>query len=580
MAADEKITVEWIATAKQMLETIQKVDKGLERQEKALQKLTDTGKRGAVEVAGSFNKLEQELKENEAALKKIAIGTKAFADQKAKVDELRASVTKAKGAISTMAQPVGGMTQMLSAGVTKIAALAAGMVSFQAVVSAVVSELEKIKQLKLDAAATTRTFEQALADVGQNIGAEAVPEAKKMILEQAPKLGTTNEGLADLLGVAISAGAKDLKEAMSLVSATLKLTVGDAAKARALVGGTLDVASLGGSTNFEGALGQLLQTQSQVRSTNLSEFSANIGPGLAAATADLSQQKGVSTERAMEMASVISQIIKDQTGSNTATTMRMMFTRMGSFVPERAAKLDDGGTARVSAAEIAAFKALDTFDARLKMMGDVPAIGQQFLETQRESIGKTAIAEIVNRSARAVEFESKAKQNITGIDQAQGFFKGLENVLVGETAQLSAERKAQANIAAAEVTGVRDLEGTVLKIVEDTLAKVNLSGLDKDTGFKIRNRLRADDALGNDPIQSGIESLEEAKRRRMIFGIVPGGGSVSAEDRALIDRQIEALQKLEAAIVNARVAPAVRQPAAQNRVLHPGEKIPPGGLVP
>lgn len=540
--SDEKIEVEWIATAQRMLQTIERVDSRLDKQEKTLQKLADTGKKGAEGVAGSFNKLEEELKQNEAILKKLQIGTKAFSDQKAKVDELRKSLNSAKGELGGLASNTGGMLQQ---GIGKVAALAAGMLSFQAIVSAVVAELEKAKQLKLDAAATTRTFEQALADVGQNIGGGAIPQAKQMILENAPKLGTTNEGLADLLGVAISAGAKDLEEAMALVAATLKLTVGDAQKARALVGGTLDVASLGGSQNFEGALGQLLQTQSQVRSTNLAEFSANIGPGLAAATADLSQQKGVSTERALEMSSVISQIIKDQTGSNTATTMRMMFTRMGAFVPEKEKKLDDGEVTKVSKAQIAAFQALDTFDERLKMMQDVPAIGKQFLETQRESIGKTAIAEIIGKSARAVAFEEKAKQNITSINAAQGFFGDLNKALLGETAQLGAERRAQANIAASEVAGNRDLEGTVIKIVDDAIAKVNLSGLDVETAGTIRNRIRLGEATGANPIDTGITALQEAQQQRRAFGVIPAGGQVSAEDRKLLQDQITVLQGLK-----------------------------------
>lgn len=561
--ADEKIEVEWIATAQRMLQTIERVDSRLDKQEKTLQKLADTGKKGAEGVAGSFNKLEEELKQNEAILKKLQIGTKAFADQKAKVDELRKSLNSAKGELGGVAGNTNGMLQQ---GIGKVAALAAGMLSFQAIVSAVVAELEKAKQLRLDAAATTRTFEQALADVGQNIGGGAIPEAKAMILENAPKLGTTNEGLADLLGVAISAGAKDLQEAMSLVSATLKLTVGDAQKARALVGGTLDVASLGGSQNFEGALGQLLQTQSQVRSTNLSEFAANIGPGLAAATADLSQQKGVSTERALEMSSVISQIIKDQTGSNTATTMRMLFTRMGAFVPEREKKLDDGQVTKVSRDQIAAFQALTTFDERLKMMQDIPAIGAQFLETQRESIGKTAIAEIINKSARAVAFEQKAAQNITSIDAAQGFFGDLQAALQGETAQLGAERRAQANIAASEVAGNRDLEGTVIKIVDDAIAKVNLSGLDVETAGTIRNRIRLGEATGANPIDTGIIALQEAQQRRRAFGIIPAGGQVSPEDRKLLQDQITVLQGLKQLLENQQQQqPQPRQPVQQVR---------------
>ena len=80
--ADEIISVEWIATAQSMLTTIQKIDAKIERQEKMMQKLSDTSKKGADAAAGSFNKLEQELKQNEAALGNLQIGTKAFAEQK------------------------------------------------------------------------------------------------------------------------------------------------------------------------------------------------------------------------------------------------------------------------------------------------------------------------------------------------------------------------------------------------------------------------------------------------------------------------------------------------------------------
>ena len=538
--SDEKIEVEWIATAQQMLSTIQKIDQKMVKQEQLMQKLGDSSKKSAEGAAGSFNKLEKELKDNEAQLKRLAMGTKEFDAQRKKVDMLRSSLKGAKGELTQIGGSTGGLLQ---SSIAKVGALAAGMVGFQQVVTAITAELEKVKTLKLEAAATTRTFEQALADVGQNIGAEAVPEARKMILEEAPKLGVTQEGLANILGVAISAGAKDLKEAMELSAAALKLTVGDANKAVALVGSTLDVASLGGSKNFEGALGQLLQTQSQVRSTNLSEFGANIGPGLAAATSQGTHQEGVSTERAFEMASTISQIIKDQTGANTATTMRQMFIRMDSFVPEKSVKLDDGGTAKVDKKNIDEFKAAKTFDERLELMRKVPAIAQQFLETQRESIGKTAVREIVTGSERAVAFEEKAKQAITPIDQSQEFFKKLENTLVGETATLSAERKSQANLQAAEVTGGRSIAGEVQKIVDDTLAKVDISGMDNDS--RLRNNMIIGEKLGFSPTETGIDTLERAKDRRMLFGAIPIGGAVSQKDKDIIDAQIAVLRAME-----------------------------------
>ena len=55
--AQEQITVEWIAMAQQFITTMQKVDKRLELQEKAMQKLANTSKKGAEDAKGSFNKL-------------------------------------------------------------------------------------------------------------------------------------------------------------------------------------------------------------------------------------------------------------------------------------------------------------------------------------------------------------------------------------------------------------------------------------------------------------------------------------------------------------------------------------------
>lgn len=553
------IEVQWLATTTGMLQAIDKINTRLDKQEKAVVKISESSVKGNNAAVGSYQRLEQELKKNEARLKQLAIGSAEWDKQKKKVDDLRKSVAGAK---TELMKTGDGMNSMLSAGVSKVTQLAAGMIGFQQVVSSIVGELEHVKQLRLESAATTRTFEQALADVGQNIGAGAVPEARQMILEQAPQLGTTQEGLANLLGVAISAGAKDLKEAMSLSAAALKLTVGDAQKALALVGGTLDVASLGGSQNFEGALGQLLQTQAQVRSTNLSEFAANIGPGLAAATANGKNQQGVSTERALEMASVISQIIKDPTGSNTATTMRYLFTRMNAFVPKSKVELDDGGIARVSQKDIEAFDALKTFDERLQMMQRVPEIGQQFLETQRESIGKTAISEIINRSDRAIAFEEKAKKNIDAIDNAQQFFADLTNVLKPETATLTAERRSQANIQRAEVSGDRGSEGQAIKILEDTLSKVDLIGIDRLQRAAYATEVASRTSEGQSPESVALSILERV--------LTPGpagvriAGRVETEsDRALVKEQIAAMKELIAAMKNGR--PGVNLPQQQNK---------------
>lgn len=533
--------------------------------------MKDTGTasvKAARDAEGSFNQLEKELKQNEAALKKMAIGSKEFDQQKMKVDGLRKSLAGAKGELKGVADQSSAIGKAGGDALGDIKSMALQFLTVQAVVQAISSELDHVSKLKLEAAQTQRTFEQAIADVGQNIGAENVAPAKQMIIEQAPKLGVTQEGLANLIGVAISAGAKDLEEAMALSAAALKLTVGDAAKAQALVGGTLDVASLGGSTNFEGALGQILQTQSQVRSTNLAEFAANIGPGLAAATAKGQHMEGMTTERSLEIASVISQVIKDQTGANTATTLRQFVTRLDSFAPEREKKLDDGGTAKVAQKDIDSFKQATTFDERIQMMRSNEALMLQFLETQRESIGKTAVREIISGSDRAVAFEDKAKKNIGSIDDAQSFFKNLVDETGKQTAHLSADRKHAAVIQKAETTGDRATEGQVQKLVQETIDKMNLSGIDKETQGTIRNRLRIGAAQGENPIDTGITALEEAKGQRKLFGVIPAGGDVSEADKQTADETIGILREMKANLVSLNADEAmVVQPVKQQPVV-------------
>jgi hypothetical protein len=532
-----------------------KLEAKIEALEAAMKDTGIASVKAARDAEGSFNQLEKELKQNEAALRKLALGSKEFDLQKVKVDGLRKSLAGAKGELKGVADQQGAIGKAGSDALGDIKSMAMQFLTVQTVVQAISFELEHISKMRIEAAATQRTFEQALADIGQNVGAENIAPAKQMILDNAPQLGVTQEGLANIMGVAISAGAKDLQEAMSVSAAALKLTVGDAQKAQTLVGASLDVASLGGSQNFEGAIGQLLQVQSQVRSTNLSEFAANIGSGLAAATAGGANVQGMSTERAFEVSSVISQVIKDQTGANTATALRQLVSKMDVFVPEAEKTLKDGSTATVSQAEIEALKGAKTFDDRMAVIQNSEGLQGQFLDSIEESIGKVAIREIVTQSDRAVAMEEKAKTNITGIDEAQGAYANLTDEIGNQTALLTADRRHAAVIQKAEVTGGRAEAGQVQEMVQKTIDKMNLSGADYDTQSAVLNRMRLGEITGESPIDAGIAALEDSKQQRKIFGFLPGGGQVSDADKQTADETIQLLRDMKAAIERQNAAP-------------------------
>jgi hypothetical protein len=532
--ANETITMEWIATATKMNQVIDRLNAKFDKQEKALQKLANTSKKAAAEAATGFNKLEKEFKENVAALKKLEMGTKAFAAQKRKVDELRIALQKAKGAMVGTASATSGA---MRTGIGHMASLAAGMVGFQAVVAAVVSDLEKAQNIKLAAAATERTLEQTLADMGQNIGGENIPEARRIIEEKAPELKTTQAGLGNLMGIAISAGAKDLVQAYAVSAAALKVTAGEAEKANGLLGGALDVASLGGSQNFEGAIGQLLQSASQLRGTNLSTFSENVGSGLAAATADRQNQAGLSTEEALETAAVISQILKDQTGAVTATTLTQFVGRMDAFAPELAKTLKDSSTATVPRELIDTFKQTKSVEGRVALMRENEGLARQFIDQQKEGKGKTAISEIVQGTDRVLGFEARAKEAVTPIDEANVKFDTLVKGIDSATPAIQAERQATGNIEQFRTGGILGLEGEAVKVLRDTIAEIDLPGSD----FLQTKALEAELKLSDDKTGTAIDLLNV-----LLSGEAGGFGkrTLSDEEKQLIRLQLEVLQEL------------------------------------
>jgi hypothetical protein len=242
---------------------------------------------------------------------------------------------------------------------------------------------------------------------------------------------------------------------------------------------------------------------------------------------------------------------------------------MDSFVPETEQTLKDGTVSKVSAEEIAALRGAKTVDDRMAVIQNSEGLSRQFLDSIEESIGKVAIREIVTKSERAVGFEEKAKANITGIDEAQGAFKNLTAEIGKETSLLAADRRHAAVIQKAEVTGGRATAGQVEKMVQETIDKMDLSGLDMDTQGTIRNRLRLGAMTGANPIDTGIQALEDAKQRRKLFGFIPAGGAVSEGDTQTADDTIAILRDMKAAQESQRQG--VKAIAAQPEVKAGGQ---------
>jgi hypothetical protein len=541
---DEIITVEWIATAQSMLTTIQKIDAKIERQEKMMQKLTDTSKKGADAAAGSFNKLEQELKQNEAALAGLQIGTKAFADQKKKVDELRASFSGAKQA---MASSQSTLSSLGSTAIQKLGRLAAGMAGFKIVLEAAIAELERAQQVRLKASTTMQSVEGAIAEMALNIGADNVAQARGMIEQNAPQMGVTQEGLASMLAAGISGGAKDLDEALKLSSATLKLTAGDAQKAIPIMSGMLTMASTTGNRDFESTLGQLSQFQEAARGEDLAVSISNMASAMAAANTDGERISALGSERTLELASVMSQLLQDKEMAVTGTTMRQMFSKMDTFIPKTSATLDDGTKSTLDRDVVEAFSKLGTLDERMQAMRANPEIAKQFLSTIEENQGKSAVRQLVTGTDKAIELEAAAAAIVTSQEGAKKDFDALVTVIAENTKNLQAANKSKA---ADQVTDAKiALEGSIIEAFNRAVeGMTNASGLDSLTLSDAQNALKVRMASGQDAATAATTTLEELKQRETAFGFIPVGGAVSGEDQQKLDAQIAIIQELAGSV--------------------------------
>lgn len=572
-----KIQIDLVSDASQAQRDVAKLEARVDQLAKASKDMGKESVKATKAVSGSIEKLEKDYRDAQKELKRLEVGSAEFEKQKKKVEGLNKELKAAKSGISGVSQE-GRRLSTVSSGVkNQVVGIAAGFVGISAAISAISGEFEKIKQNQLAAAAQTRTFEQALADIAFNVGGENLDNARVLIEENAQKLGTTQEGLANLLGVAISAGADDLDEALSVVTEGLKATAGDAAKATELVQSALDIASLSNSKNFGGALGQVSQTQAVVRAVNPAEFFANVGPALAAATSDRQNIDAISTERTLELTSVVSQILKDRTGANTATAVRQFITRLDSFVPELQATLKDGSQATLQQGDIDRFQATRSVDDRIALFRENEALRRQFLDEQKEGIGKSAIANVIGGDGRALQLEAKAAQQITSIDAATGSFDALLEAVKDNTTVLQAGRRIDAGVESLQTTGAAGAEGQAIEKFEKVFENLDLAGIDYFQDIAAAARLNRTRIAGGNVAEEAIAILRDQLPENQIGGEKFFGNVITPAEERLVNVTIEQMKILAEEI---RQLKDVNQQGFQKNQPPPVVKVEPVNLGP
>ena len=533
----EQIRAEHVIGNENAVKALERLVKGMDRLERSADRAAKTSSQGARIAEGSFESFNRELRESESRLKRLKVGSEQFRLQKQKVDELRRAVTRAKQQIGSM----NDVTKKTSTGV--IASAGRMATSFSGVHEAmrlVTSEFRKQEELAAKAAGQKKTFEQSLADVAFNLGGDSLEPAKQLIEANAGRLGVTREGLANLIGEAVSAGAKDVQEAFGVSEAALKLTAGDTTNASELVQASLDLASLSGSTNFRGAIGQVAQMQAFVRATDPSQFASNMGSAFAAGTSNRQNLAAVTTERVAEIGAVVSQVLKDREGSVTATKLEQAFAMLDKFQPEAQKELKDGTIGAVSKEVLQRFTSTRDFDEKLQLFRENEGLRKQFADTFREGKGKQGLVEFFAGTDRVLAMEARAREGITSIDEATLDYDKLAAAVGKQTRALLRGRQSDEFIKSVKTTGVEALRGEALVEFNKAVKNVDLPGL--DAGMEVA--LAADRKLGELTTQNTAELYAKILRESLLGDQPFFRGALTEADRSIVENQVAVLERI------------------------------------
>jgi hypothetical protein len=383
--ADEVITVEWISTAQQMLTTIQKVDAKLERQEKIMQKLTDTGRKGADSVAGSFNKLEQELKDGENALKRMTIGTKDFTDQKAKVDALRESVNGAKGALGSAVAQQSGAANVVDRFTSAIGGTVSTFLGIGSIVASLQKDLENIARKRENERLAEVDFGTALAArTISNLPENERAAVKPLALNVADEIGANPGAVVEALGELRSTGAQDLLEAASFLREAANAFPQDLAAAKGIARAALIEAGATGNRDAKQVIGGTIAAQSVSLTKSPEEFAKAFGSNIASSVSVYKQ----TPERAREEAAIFS-LLETRGAEVAADAQRSFYTQISNFVPKTSAELKTGEKSNLGVDVVKSFMDAN-FSDRQTMLEQNAELRKQFVDRLQET-GRTAI---------------------------------------------------------------------------------------------------------------------------------------------------------------------------------------------
>lgn len=532
---------------------------------------------------GSFKRVEYELKKAKDQLELLTYGTKEYIQQSKKVDEIAAAYRKLDKDINKVVKAQkesGGLMGTISGQAKTLVMTYVGM---HEVVSQITQEWEKQRQIQLDIANRSLTFDQEIVRQSANIGSKDIDAVKKWAIGNQGDLLMGKKDIVRLVGTAKSGGAENTQEAMQVVRAAAKVALGNSEVAEQMLQGGLILARLNNSKNFEAAFGQLRSASQVSQSVDESEFISNAMPRVAAMMQDRINTKGMSSKDAVAWAAVASRLLPKQTAEESSTLMANVVQKMDQWTPEREKKLKDKTVSKVDQATIDAFKAAKTFEGRLEVVRSSEEMMKQWINAQKGGNPQDLGLMLIRNSDATSKIIAEAKNAIPEFKDGAEIFKqaamdiraAVPNLVADLTASAKSEQATSGDMVTAEANARKQWDaiwngGT--DVNGNKVSPVNLTGWDAGVRMQMWDDRRAQrwargvgrgDASGND-VTDMIDSLRPLIKFEAEAGNKTAAGQLQAQLEAL-NIIAEEIQRLNRNVENRPAAPPVNRAPALPR---------------
>jgi len=344
-----------------------------------------------------------------------------------------------------------------------------------------------------------------------------------------------------VLQTAFSANSAENIVAVDAARRALQIDPRNPGQAATLAGRSLDVVASTGSKNIAANQGFLSQIQLASRVTTPELVGQNLVPAIGS----LVSLKDT-PEQAAELVSTLTKLIGDETGRISATAAINLGSKLDEFVPKRKGK-DKRGSFTVPQEQIEEFEKAEGTTAKIGVLQKSPELRREFFsEATFDAKARNFIKQLLSGDPKALAVQADVKGKIDPLlgegqkQQAERFEQRLKFLESGKFQPvLTAQQQSETNIEKAELG---DAKGTrraeTRKILEETLAKTDLPGIDFGQEKLFKAVFETSVSVGAVPETAGISVIESIIKRFEKAGRVDDPQVQLLRDQQAVLRQL------------------------------------------